>query len=430
MAEPGLIAARWVRSPDRARTTVRSASAIRERAADEHVPLHELIDAAGRAAWFGRYELAADLYDRAINASDDTRAIVLARRRLPGYSGEVASETVRRAIEAAFGSTRNGGQPIIERRVRPLTTGKGADVDVVVRHDLTNGRTMVRKSLLGDAPRELLAYESGFLATGDQWWRAPDLYFAARDGADGWHLFFEDVAPIARPRTATAMITAARALGQMNGAHVGDPGLGTRWPWIADSGRSLRFARPRWADARLKDVVDDDVRRRVRRTLAVLVSHEAMLSDAQAELPRTFMHGDAVPSNVSVGRERVVLFDWNACGRGPVGTELGYLLCVPGAALDPTVVERCRQAYQDGLASVASQLPTAAEVELGYRYRFVTLSLRLQLALLPSTPRPSGRVARVRDLAILTWSGRRRSRVEANLTRICDEAEALLALVR
>jgi hypothetical protein len=110
-------------------------------------------------------------------------------------------------------------------------------------------------------------------------------------------------------------------------------------------------------------------------------------------------------------------------------SSFGEQLSLPGRALDPTAIERCRAAYRDGVADTAPTPPTQAEVDVGYRHRFVALSLRVQLLSLPG-PQRSGRTAELRDAAARAWWGRRRSRVTANLHRVCDEAHALLAAVR
>jgi hypothetical protein len=427
---PVLVASRWMRSPTTARAAIRTVSAVRDRAVGEDVAVAELAGAAHRATHFGRYDLAADLYGRAIQAGGDVGTMLRARRRLPGYVGTADPDIVENAIAAAFGAVGDGDPRIADRRVTPLATGRALDVDVVVRHHLSDGRTMIRKSFLSaEAPRELLAYQAGLLTSPDGNWRAPALYFAARDGGALWHLFFEDVGTTLRPRSEATMVIAARALGHMNGTYAGDPDLAARTPWIADRRRSPRLARPRWTDARLRGVVADEVRTLVRHTAAELVAQEEALSRAWAGLPRTFSHGDAVPNNVSVGSEPVLLFDWSSCGRSPVGTDLGYLLGLPGAPLSTSAIDRCREAYRGAMTAAAPGCAGDEDIEFGYRYRFVTLSLRNQLNLLPPA-RPDGRLARARDLVITTWDGRRRARVEANLIRICDEANALLALVR
>jgi hypothetical protein len=215
----------------------------------------------------------------------------------------------------------------------------------------------------------------------------------------------------------------------MNGTRAGDLTLEICSPWLADDRRRLRFARPRRADAHLAGVVDDEVRTRVHATLTALIDNEEALTAAHRALPTTFCHGDAVPNNISVGGVPTILIDWQACGRGAVGNDLGDLLRVPGLEFGPVEVARCQAAYREGVAATAPSAPARDEIDFGYRHRFVTLSLRRQLLLLPA-PAPSGRAAALRAAAVRAWSGRRRSRVTANLHRICDEAQALLALVR
>jgi hypothetical protein len=436
MAEPTLIAVRWLRSPARARADLRSAAELLRRAhAGEQAPAAELLAAAERSVELGRHSLARELLDVASSTGDGARAVLLARRRVPGYVGDVSAELVDRA--AALASTARGGprERIRPARATPLTRGVGGGVEAVVRHRLSDGTSMIRKTLLGVAPREVLAYRSGLLAGGGRWWRAPRVYLAEEEEDGRWHLFLEDLGPIRRPSSAAALSVAARALGEMNGAHVGDETLARRHEWLAAATRrALPFVRPRRAMQRLTGVIDDDLTRRVGRTSRVLVENEAVLTRVHSDLPTTFCHGDANPSNVVVDHALrdhcVALFDWSVCGLDAVATDLGSLLAVPGAPIDPAVVERCLRAYSEGLAtSAASPVPSAEALEYGYRHRFVTYSLRRQLALLPSTPRPAGRVGRLRDSATLAWSGRRRSRIGANLTRWCDEADALLALV-
>jgi hypothetical protein len=307
-------------------------------------------------------------------------------------------------------------------------------VEAVVRHYFSDGISIIRKTLLGVSSHEFLAYTSGLLDPGGRWWRAPRLYLAAEDGAGRWHIFIEDLAPLRRPTSADALAAAARAIGEMNGAHLSDDTLIARFPWLCDSERhAAAFVRPKWATKRLTGKFDDDLTERVARTLHTLADHESELSQAHRGLPRTFSHGDANINNVAVAGqsarrdERVALFDWSMCRVAAVAADLGNLLGVPGPRIPPSAVDLCLRSYREGMAATAATTPSAEQIAFGYRHRLVSFSLRRQLELLPSTTRPVGRFATMRDTAALAWSGRRRSRVAANLTRLCDEAELLLA---
>jgi hypothetical protein len=384
------VAARWLTAPQRARADVRAGRQLvrRLRTNGAGLPAAQLAAAAARVAELRRDAVARELYDAAVRASDGADDILLARRRLRGYTGEVAPAVIERAAEAAFGpSSRRRGAVTAIRAVQP-GRAIGGNVEAVVRHHFGDGRTLIRKTFRGTAPREVLVYRSGLLDAGGCWWRAPRPYLAEEEGTGRWHLFLEDLGRTHWSCSPTALAAASRALGEMNGRWLADRSLIERWPWGSETPRRLgRFVRPQ--RRQLTGVLDDELAGRVLRTLAALAEREVELVQAHAGLPTTFCHGDAVPSNLLVGEGRVVLFDWSVSGLGAVGTDVGSLLSIPGPGVSDEVVGRCLRAYREGIG--AKDRASADEIELGYRLWFVSRSLRRQLAHLPpASPRRIG----------------------------------------
>ncbi|WP_185996120.1 phosphotransferase family protein [Nocardioides campestrisoli] len=141
----------------------------------------------------------------------------------------------------------------------------------------------------------------------------------------------------------------ASRLGRFAGADLGTP------PWLAVDQLAARLAqverRGGW-------------RTLARTPMADLADHlwhrRRALLEQVARLPQVPQHGDPVPSNL-LGHEEdeVVAVDWSTLGRGPVGSDLGYLSLSTREAFQPLVVAYC-SGLPDGLAS-------RAQVELGAR---------------------------------------------------------------
>jgi hypothetical protein len=134
--------------------------------------------------------------------------------RIRGYTGEVAPAVIERAAEAAFGpSSRRRGAVTAIRAVQP-GRAIGGNVEAVVRHHFGDGRTLIRKTFRGTAPREVLVFRSGLLDAGGCWWRAPRLYLAEEEGTGRWHLFLEDLGRTHWSCSPTALAAASHALGE------------------------------------------------------------------------------------------------------------------------------------------------------------------------------------------------------------------------
>jgi hypothetical protein len=56
-------------------------------------------------------------------------------------------------------------------------------------------------------------------------------------------------------------------------------------------------------------------------------------------LPRTLLHNDLKTANMAVETDTLWLFDWALAGVGPVGCELGWLLCVNSSRMPMTLDE-------------------------------------------------------------------------------------------
>jgi hypothetical protein len=76
------------------------------------------------------------------------------------------------------------------------------------------------------------------------------------------------------------------------------------------------------------------------------------------------------------------------------------------------------------MAAVARPAPTEQEIELGYRHRCVSHSFRRLLNRLPAMP-VVGEYDPQRDAPLAPDP--QQTRLEAHLTRLCDESDALLS---
>lgn len=419
---------RWLRSPRSAIRDVRAADALLAASETEPatVTAARIAELATRMAQLGHRRRSHALFDLAVRHGMASPSLLRGRRRSLGYVGEIDARHVADATAAT-------GRPPTVRptSMNALHGGRGGDVDVVVRHHFSDGSTMIRKTLRGAEPREVMTYRSGLLANGGRWWRAPRLHHLVEEPAGTWHLFLEDLGRV-RPITSPAvLVRSARALGELNAAHDADAALIDRHPWLAPVARRS-VAPGHYTDLAdtLLHSIDGVVARRVIRTLEALSAESTRLDAMVRELELVWSHGDAHPDNIAERAGTMVLVDWTACRIAPIGGDLGILLRVPNrtVASNPWLVPACIDAYAEAMGVVRGTRPPAASVELGYRFRFVARSFRWQLARLPSA-RPEGGGRAMRHAASDVLTGRRQVAVEANFDRLCAEAEQLLLLV-
>uniref|UniRef100_UPI000DF7EADA hypothetical protein n=1 Tax=Desertihabitans aurantiacus TaxID=2282477 RepID=UPI000DF7EADA len=358
------------------------------------------------------------------------RPVVLARRRLAA-GRPVHPTAVRRAFE------RLAGRAPRRWVDEPIAVGSGSDVETVVRHRVPGvavrtvldgpGRTrplsLVRKTLAGPVPRELLAYRSGLLEGGEGY-RPSRLLHAEADGADRWHLFLEDLGEVRPLQDPAELLLAARALGELNGRRLVPVGaaadLDAEHPWLAEVGR---WTLPSFAELRrragvLSGRVPEDVRHRCTELLAALAGAEDELTRQVARLPLTTSHGDATRSNLAVRDGRLVLFDLTAVQLTPVGRDLADLVGLPNPALgrEPGLAGDCHRAYRDALAAAGVRLGED-ELGLAVRSRFVRKAFWWLLMTIPRRL-PAGAGSEVPE--------RRRQNILADLHRVAAEAELLL----
>lgn len=419
----------WFRARRRARADLRWAIAtIRSaRAGKGAAEPRAIAKDTARLVKLGRVADADALLELAEQQGGDVWAVLRARRRLRGYVGTAAPDIIACAAQAMGADGGQGEQNPIVVRTQRVASGYGPGVDVVVRHHLADGRSMIRKTLRGPAPIEVLAYQSGLVDGRDRIWRAPQLYSLEKEGTRTWHLFLEDLGEISRLESPHEVVTAARALGEFNAAHLGEQTLATRFPWLVPPPPThSTFSQPGYARRRLMGVVDDTIVTRVRRTLAVLHAHRGTLSKLYSALPVTVCHGDANTANMAIRDGVLVLIDWATCRLAPVGTDLAYLLGLSNRAVldQPSLVRECLDAYRQGMAAVARPAPTEQEIELGYRHRCVSHSFRRLLNRLPAMP-VAGEYDPQRDAPLAPDP--QQTRLEAHLTRLCDESDALLS---
>lgn len=350
----------------------------------------------------------------------DPRDVLRARRLLPRHGGRVAGSILRRAGVAA------GAGPKIWLSRTPAThlAGRGADVEAVVRHRLPGGRTMIRKTLVGDQPREVSAYLSGYL-TGGRGWRIPRLYHAEPEiGPAGarWHLFLEDLGPIERIEDPRLIISAARGLGELNGSRLGDPTLGSVSWLVGRVEPYRRLDELRDAGQALIGTVDPGMASRAVDVLESLSARRIELRDRYLALPMTLCHGDSTRANLTHRDGQTIMFDLSSCGYGPIGGDLGGLLALPNPAIRHRrlTIEEALAAYLAGIRETAEVDPDA--VAFGFRYRLLIKSFAWQLLRLPplldAPPTPDLPADRI---AI------KRASVEADLGWLCDQAQFLLA---
>jgi thiamine kinase-like enzyme len=107
---------------------------------------------------------------------------------------------------------------------------------------------------------------------------------------------------------------------------------------------------------RFHDAVPSEVSKLVR----ALHEDPAPLVTACDALPQTLLHNDVKIANIAIEGDTLWLFDWALAGIGPVGLELGWLLCVNSTRMPWTLDE--------ALARCAAHLSAA----LGARFDAVS----------------------------------------------------------
>ncbi|MGE5691968.1 MAG: hypothetical protein ACM33B_15565 [Pseudomonadota bacterium] len=215
--------------------------------------------------------------------------------------------------------------------------------------------------------RELLAYESGFLARLDGPLVAAACHGSRREDDDTGWLWLEDLggdATGAWSREQWGLV--GRALGAFDGRFAGDgaprePWLGRRWLRVWTTlltpyhfGDALPGS-PRWDDPRVRAVYGPDLRAR----LAALWDARPALLAAVEALPSACAHLDAHRRNLFLrpGEDgtRVVAIDWGLVGLAPLGEEIASTLVGSVAsgevpAVDATALsETLYAAYLQGL---------------------------------------------------------------------------------
>lgn len=414
---------RWLRRPVHHGRTVLVAIHLIRRRPDAGAPVTaaELVEVAERVHALGLRRLTAALLHHPTLESATPAIIVTARRRL-----QAAAAVPAHILERAFArATGQAGRPAAV--TEPLLRGQGRDVEAVVRHRFPAARfSMIRKTLRGHQPRELVAYTSSLFAGGELY-RIPALYHYEAEQPDRWHLFLEDLGRLAPLKDPAHLVLAARALGEFNGRSLERPDL-RHHPWLTDGG----WVQPGFADlahgsVALEGLVPKDIRRRLSDALTRLSDLEPILLDREAQVPVALRHGDPNAGNLAVRDGTVIMLDFSSCRLEPLGRDLVNLLGVTNIvfARRPDLVDACRAAYLDGL-KLGGDSPDETEVDFAYRLQFVRLSswwLSTFIPLRLSASSPDGEVQE--DLSL----GRRRANLAAKTLRLCDEADRLITSV-
>ncbi len=367
----------WLRAPASSWELARGGRALEHPASVEQAwaTVHALrsVGAARRAR---------EVAERPIAEFGPHESIIHARRHIPGYVGSVPDDLVLRAAHAAGGVGRGPATAIL--------IGRGTGVDVVVRHDIGEGRSMIRKSFVSAHDAELSAYRSAFVRRGGTRWRAPVVYELAHAPGGTWHLFIEDVGTVARRFDGATMIDIAFAIGELNGASLAIGAGSDRAPPSHRSTATPGSPRALWLpdpddvdrDGALDALVGTGLARAAHALVVRLAERREALVRRLGELPTVFSHGDPTPGNVgSVGGRRVLL-DWASSGRAPVGTDVAQLLQAPNRLIDarPRLPAECLAAYGGGLRrSAGTSALSDEDVEVGLLIRMMSGSLRWQI---------------------------------------------------
>lgn len=342
------------------------------------------------------------------------RAIVMARRRL-----QVSEPISPSLVDTAF--HRAGADPSVRRIEQTIVGGQGSDVESVVRYRDANGRSIIRKTLRGDLPREVSAYASGLLDDGERY-RPPALIHHAADRPDRRHLFLEDLGRLEPLATPQEFITAAQALGELNGRWLDrDDDLAAQHPWLLKRdpwdlpdyrtllkrSQVLTYHLPEVTVAQCGSVLGD------------LARHEDDLRDRIAALPLTLCHGDATRSNIAVRDGQVIMFDLPALGIEHVGRDLADVLGLPNRLVPrgQLAIQDCLDAYAAGLREGGAVVDDDL-VAFGYRARFVRKAFWWLFMTIPRRLAPDAEALDVR-----------RRNIATDLARVCAEAAQLVEAV-
>ena len=364
-----------------------------------------------------------------------------------------------RAGELRADDLRAGGLAAAES-VEPLVFNpNNAVTGAVERLRLTDGTSVVRKVLRGDAPatvshwaaganpthwnhwrREADAYDSGAVRAFEPHVRAPQLLARVSSRPGREVLFLEDVdGPSGFDLRAEHLVTAAGALGRAQGA----PAT-AQWPGFHSASREGMWAyscsRPPgpggYLDARSWEhpvVVEGfgEQRHELRRRFGELLGELWWWRRVSAACPRTFCHLDFWSPNLIVDNAGPVLVDWAFCGVAAVGEDAGNL--VPDVMLDhqfapedyDTFDRAVWRSYADGLVAAGwthpPELARLASCATVARYAW------LPAAMVANADHvgPTGYAGRD-GLALVEVFTRRRSVLLSMLERL-DEARALVA---
>lgn len=243
--------------------------------------------------------------------------------------------------------------------------------------------------------REMLAYQSGLLATLPAGLRTPRcLGIVEHPGGGGW-LWLEEITDAAIGRwTRERFTSVARLLGTFNAAYLTDRPL-PAYPWLSRGWFRSYAAIATQASQRLPLLRNHPLVRpampgdTLERALRVWHDREAFF-DALDHLPQTFCHLDAHPRNLFVRHEvrgdiQIVAIDWEFAGVSALGADLGQLM---GATLlfDEADLGTVAELEEDIFASYLQGLDAGGwrgdprTVRLGYATTLVLHQVLLMLA--------------------------------------------------
>ena len=297
-----------------------------------------------------------------------------------------------------------------------------------------------------DGTREARANASGLLSDLPTGIGTPRC-FGVEEHECGFWIWLEDVVDeVGQPWPLDRYSLAARHLGQFNGAYLVSRSLPTE-PWLSRGWLREVVASYAPLIAQLRSLLDhprlphafpgssaDDLLR--------LWENREVLLDALDQLPKTFGHLDAAPSNLFArrdanGAEQTVVIDWQGAGVAELGHELAPLVffILDWARVDRTEAGELDECVFDGYLRGLQDAGWQGDprtVRFGYA---ASLALRFGL-------RSIGRMLRyVLDERQHSWTGPagemtteelmdHSARVQRFLLDRADEARELLAIIR
>lgn len=206
--------------------------------------------------------------------------------------------------------------------------------------------------------REILAYRSGMLAEIHGGLAAPRCYAVTEHlehPEHEWRVWLEDVAETSKAWTLARYASAARHLGQFNGAYLAGRPLPPAYPWLC-RGRTREWvaaAGTQWegfahyaATAEGQSWLSAAGVARMR----VLLGEQERLLGLLGRLPVCLCHHDAYRRNLLArdgprGEQQTVAVDWSMVGCGGVGEETGILAAATLTFLDVPAAQAA--AYDD-----------------------------------------------------------------------------------